>query len=154
MHVSATPELCVMDDLFEYINGFTNKLTPVIDTEGLMKSLSTKAYLYEKNLAKVYDPKQDFTDAVGVSAHVSEWAVKTDYLYSQFDQDWVYGPEHKAVKPYLVCMQKITNKMTKEQLAKFQDAVTKHNANHFLPAGEAFADLALDLCPQKKSIAE
>ena len=106
------PEFCVCDNTFEMLIGFTNGLMADIDTRNVLSSLQTKSANYQDSVKGAFVATQDFTNAEHVSMSVSEFAIKTVFMYHIMSADGAFSTEANALHPILICLTKIAKDFT------------------------------------------
>jgi hypothetical protein len=126
--------------------GFTNGLVADIDTRNVLSSLQTKSANYQNSIKSVFVDTQKFDDAESISMNVSEFAMKTLYMYHIMSADGAFSTEANTLHPILLCLSKISKDLTKEQMASFKSAADNYNGAHWYFAGKDMAALAKSRC--------
>ena len=146
--VNLHPELCYCDETYEFLVGFVNNITPVINTERVLPSLSTKAKNYTETVAEfMFGAGAD--DVFSAPPDIARWADATLHLMYAMRQDKAFVEEFNEVSPYLQCMLFEEVQITPEQLQLFQkagNAYTDITCAHSLTAGIAMGQLAQSMC--------
>lgn len=146
--VNAHPEFCYCDETYEFLVGFVNNITPVINTSGVLPSLSTKSKNYTETVAEfMFGAGGD--DVFSAPPDIARWADTTLHLMYAMRQDKAFVEEFNEVSPYLQCMLFEQVQITPEQLSLFQKAGNAYmdiDCAHSLTAGIAMGQLAQSMC--------
>jgi hypothetical protein len=144
-----SPEFCVCDNTFEMMTGFANGIQKEVNTEGVLTSLKTKSMNYQNSIKAVFDPALDLTDELKVRTKISEFSIKTLYLFHELTADGAFVTEANSVHPTLRCMGKIAPTMNENEHKLFAEAQDNYNNGHWYFAGQSLAMLGKAMCQEQ-----